>query len=393
MRGPGLLLTGLLLLSGAQAEPMVLYAHFWHPAHEFVLQPQEPAAGFVLDQSIGAATLTTSCLPETPVAGTARDFHTQYGVPSPVRAEYDGNGSTRSGPRFLPVGGLAADVGLDEAPMVLHWYWIDATLPPAPGAAPSVVVQATLRAGNTISTDDRAFNEGALLAHGRSPSALLAGPLTQGVEHGEVGGRTVYHFVVPMRAEADVLPRATGFNLRVDTFVESPACGEGRFMPNGVHLYSDASHRPRLEFGQNPLLSLEGPHVEANGTDLVLALAVVDPWGADGLAGVGVRVTGPGLDGNGTPLPPRAPSVHCHCYGQAESLRFAVPLAGPLQNGTYVVHVEATTREGRSQAWDVPLTLGQASVAMPGPGLGAAALALAGAAFLAAWKRSGPPAT
>src|ERR1041385_8584830 len=83
-----------------------------------------------------------------------------------------------------------------------------------------------------------------------------AGPLSTGVRVDRVGGRDVYEFTVPLAIDQPLLPHATGYNLRVSTYVDLP-CGDGHVMPTGLELHSSPGHRPRLELGVDPPVHVE----------------------------------------------------------------------------------------------------------------------------------------
>ncbi|MEA3135738.1 MAG: hypothetical protein QOC71_19, partial [Thermoplasmata archaeon] len=292
-----LLMAAALALPPAGATPVTLYGHVVHMGQDFPLNTQEPPSDFVVDEGIGLMTNTLTCLPATGVVNTSQGYHTMYGYSSPSFVEY--GQAEDGGPRVHPERGLSADARLDAAsPMVLHWYFSE----PQPGElgtpapVPNVVVQATMRTGESLSVDDRAYDEGPILAQGRSAPALLAGQSSQGVEVDTVDGRIVYHFTVPMAIEEPVIPRATGFNLRVDVFVENEVCGEDKaVMPNAVLLHSSPGHRPRLELGVLDHLQLQYIHPQVVEPDLVIHTSVLDVWGVYDVVVFKATIEGPGM--------------------------------------------------------------------------------------------------
>ena len=375
-------------LPAAQATPVTLFAHVPGPTTDFPMNTQEPPADFAVDAGVGTATNTLTCLPSQPVADTSQGYHTLYGysVPSLVEYEFEVGGHRR----VHPERGLAADVNVDPAvPMLLHWYLSE----PRPGEAgaplpvPNVVVEATMRAGESISVDDAAYNAGPVLAHGRSTAALLAGELSQGVEWETVDGRPVYHFVVPLTVDEPVIPRATGFNLRVDVLVDNPACDEGAIMPNAVLLHTSPGHRPRLEFGASDVLRLGYIHPQFVGEDFVVHTSVLDVWGVYDLdaTSLGASIAGPGM-------PPTALQRMDVVYEGSEHRRFSnalelvwmLPGVGSLPYGNYTITHTASTRQGETGTWQASFELGEPQEA---PSLPATALPLALALAALAHRR------
>jgi hypothetical protein len=379
--------------SSSASVPTTLYAHLLD-LQDIPMNTQAPGEAYSLDIGAGLATATTSCLPTTPDVDLSQDWHTWYAYDSPALVDY--SGAVGGHPRTHPERGMVADVHLDPAtPMVLHWYWSGWTPQTDGGQAvvPNVVVEATLRTGDQISVNDEGYNQGDVIARGTSVPATLAGPFTQGVDHDEVAGHTVYHFAVPLKLEAAVIPHATGYNLRVDTYLQNPACPGGKgVMPNEVRLHTSAGHRPRLEFGAANVVRLGAIKPQLLNDSLVLDAIVDDAWGSYDLSNVTVVASGPGLPptpmGAWSPLPS---PVHCHCYGQgqydqAPARRFTLPLAHP-QAGAYHFDAVATTLANRTV--DLPFDIQLGSV-VDAPSLSAPVLSvgLVVLAALAARNRS-----
>lgn len=374
-----------------QAVPVTLYAHVIDSLQDFPFSTQAPDDAYRVDSGIGVATATVSCLPEVQSTGLRQEHHTVYGFSSPTRIDYETMESGR--PRYGPERGLGTDVELDpEAPMALHWY-LSSPRPDEPNGqavpTPNVVVRATMRTNDAISVDDTSYNEGEVLASGQSEAALLAGPSSQGVEVEEVDGRSVYHFVVPMTMEQSVIPRATGFNLRVDVLMDGLPCSEGYLMTNSVFVHTSPDHRPRLEFEAERFVRIESVYPQVIDDQLVVLALLQDAWGPTDLVSASLDLRGPGLEvtlpGNLT-----RPDAHHHVHGQyflGTQVAFVLPLDRPLANATYDLRITATTLQGAVEEAEVSVQLGEAREA-PGPG---AFLLAAGVALgLAARRRPLP---
>jgi hypothetical protein len=371
-------------VASATAVPTTLHLYV-DPLADFPITPQAPPDGFVVDSGLGLAGSTFTCAPNPPLARPFGDAHTfrGYAYPAPVE-------SSRAGEvRFHPARGVDGDVVLSGEPLVLHWYWAMDPLPGVPGGEqaplvlPNVVVEATLRAGDAISVDDAAYDEGAVVASGRSEPATLAGPETQGATYSGVSGQAVYEFTVPMQVAAPVIPHEQGFNLRVDTYMVE--CGDGHAMPHAVALHSSPGHRPRLDVAlDDPLSGSLRAEVDGNGT-LVLLARPSSVLGLGDVANVTIAATGPDgrpvaledrdtvLQGYG-PCGPECGNRVMHVY-----LR-ALPHAAA---GRYNATLSFTNQQGTAswtQSVEVAVVPAQAAPATPaiavGAGLLLAALAL-----------------
>ena len=284
--------------------PTTLYMHLID-IQDFPINTQKPAEGYTVSNAVGLATSTTSCLPEdTPGADVSQAWHTAYGYSSPSYVEYDLQEGGK--PRVHPERGISYDAHLDQGtPFTLYWYMTtqSATTQPGGGAPdpssvpivlPNVVVSAAIRAGDAVSVNDRAYNTGPLLVHGETLPATLAGesvlPGAPGLVEpahtkalSKLGdGRWLYEFAVPMTIDTPVVPRDTGYNLRVDVRMDNPACTGGvdaALMPNLVRFHSDAEHRPRMEFAVTNPIRIEALHPQFVGDDLVVHAAMNAVWG------------------------------------------------------------------------------------------------------------------
>jgi MYXO-CTERM domain-containing protein len=296
--------------------PVTLYMHLID-IQDFPINTQRPDDRWTVSNAVGVATSTTSCLPDgTPGADLSQAWHTGYGYSSPSYVEYDIQEGNK--PRIHPERGISYDAHLDEGtPFTLYWYMTTQSVANAPGAGapdpsqvpivvPNVVVAASIRAGDAISVNDHAYNTGPLLVHGQTIPATLAGeqvlpglPGNAAPAHTKAlsklgDGRWLYEFAVPMTIDVPVIPRDTGYNLRVDVYMDNPACTGGvdeALMPNVVRIHSDADHRPRMEFAVTNPIRIEALHPQFVGDDLVVHAAMNAVWGNYDIAEVNPSYT------------------------------------------------------------------------------------------------------
>jgi hypothetical protein len=305
--------------------PTTLYMHLID-FQDFPINTQAPDDRFVDSTAIGLATHSLNCLPNpNDVAGQGGapfvDNHKYYGYSSPSYVEY--NFEQDGKPRTHPERGISYDAVLDQnAPFFLYWYMATMpygapSVPPAttdavPVVIPNVVVKATIRAGDAISVDDAAYDTGPELASGRTVPATLAhntvAPNSEGVTSPDVtpagttaAGAPIFEFKVPMTISSPVIPRATGYNLRIDMFMEDPSgnCDEeSKFMSNSVKVHTDPTHRPRMELAVMNPIRLEYLHPQFVGDDLVIHTSMNAAWGnydvnEQDSDGITISVTGP----------------------------------------------------------------------------------------------------
>jgi MYXO-CTERM domain-containing protein len=283
----------LALAPAASAATAATTLHLYvDPLADFPITPQAPPDAFVVDRGLGLASNTFTCAENPPLARPFAESHTMrgYAYPEPVEVSRGGELSVH------PARGVDGDLQFSGDDLVLHWYWAMDPAPGAPGGEqaplvmPNVVVEATLRVGDAIAIDDASYDQGAVVASGRSQAATLAGPATQGAAYSTVDGQSVYEFTVPMKVAAPLVPRDQGFNLRVDTYMAE--CGDGRVMPHAVALHSSPGHRPRIEAGiVDPLSGSLKANVTA-GTLIVLGQPS-SVLGVGDVANVTITVTGP----------------------------------------------------------------------------------------------------
>lgn len=288
-----LALAAATLAPAASAATAATTLHLYvDPLSDFPITPQPPPDSFVVNRGLGLASNTFTCAENPPLARPFSESHTMrgYAYPEPVEVARGGELS------FHPARGVDGDLRLSGDDLVLHWYWAMDPAPGVPGgeqaplALPNVVVEAALRVGDAIAVDDAAYDQGAVIASGRSEPATLAGPATQGATYDTVDGQSVYEFTIPMKVAAPLVPRDQGFNLRVDTYMME--CGDGRAMPHTVALHSSPGHRPRIDVGLvDPLSSTLRANVTAD--TLIVLGQPTSVLGVGDVANVTLDVTGP----------------------------------------------------------------------------------------------------
>lgn len=366
-------MAALLLATTAAAEPGIenpdatvpdrLMVHL-SQAQDSMLSPLPVPEDLETVLGVGLAT-HTACAPLPLQTFTSGQHHTWYAVLTTAEIHYmDGVPSAPAG------SGPGADIRFDpEVPMELRFFLV--TQGPAPGQdapmiVPQVVLEAQVREGDAISVDHRALDAGRVVARGQTDPATLS-PLLDGhphVEHTETEDRHIYAFRLPLEWQGEpVVPQQRGMNLRVDAYVEEPACQAGSMMPDWVHPYSGPGMRPQLDFALgDPIRILRlAPQVH-NGT-LAVQAEVASPWG---LLDVGPTTVETSVDGPSALQPgpimarsgsrvlvegsTQSESLHCHCHPtdrvEIEQL-FDVDGA---PDGTYTVDLTATNAAGTATA-------------------------------------------
>ena len=276
--------------SPSMSVPTSLYFHIIG-VQDFPINTQKPDDTWTDESSYGAATSTLTCLPAIPMVGaTAQAYHTFYGYSSPGLVDYRmiQNGE----PRIEAARGLGGDVHLDPSvPTTLHWFIAVGVGAPqgAPLPVPNVVLRTTWRVGDAISVDDVAYDSGTMIAQAQTDPVTLLGPQvitssgagSQQVKAvGQEGGLYIYEFTLPLKPAVDVIPQAEGFNVRVDMFLDNPACGgSGSVMPDEVAIYTSPQFRPRLELAVKDPLWVVTMTPRLVGRDLVVAAQVASAWG------------------------------------------------------------------------------------------------------------------
>ena len=390
--------TALLLLTAipAQAQDVgiknptdstftTLYFHVIN-VQDMPINTQIPNDEFTATGEWGPASMTLKCLHPTlgPVTAgsTSQIFHTSRGYSSPSYVEYDFKAADGT-PRTHPERGISYDAQLDKAsPFQIKWYVVTYNGGEAQDAAPTpvagVVVKATIRAGDAISVDDKSYDQGPTLAEGQTEPAILVpgggpdanpqyaalpGPTgMDGQPHPNVknvgvaaNGANIYEFTIDMEPMADVIQRSTGFNLRIDMYIDNEAACSNQGDTDGEYLmtssiipYTDKDNRPRMElFVMNPI-RLEYLHPQFVGDDLVVHTSMNSVWGnydvdekadpANG--GITVTIEGPSA---ATSLDKAAlvQRTHEHYHHQeAVDVTYVWPYkVDKAQNGLYTVYV------------------------------------------------------
>lgn len=371
--------------------PTSLYFHVID-IQDMPINTQEPDPAFSASQGYGPGTATLKCLhPYTgDVTGqghgtggtTSQILHTAYGYSSPSYVEYDFL-SANGQPRIHQERGISYDAIFDQSyPFVLDWYvavfnGYGAENDQVPTPTPGVVIAATMRAGDSISVDDVAYDSGPVLAAGKTDPAtlvpspapgtggafdMMGGAHEQVTYEGFVGGKHVFHFRVPMTYEADRIQRATGYNVRIDMYVDNPACqeptdiGKEYLMPSTLAAYSSADHRPRLDLAIMNPIRVEYLHPQFIGDELVIHAAVNSAWGNYDVQektedGIRIEVTGP------QPVRSLAQAAFSQRYHDHYHHQEAVDLAyiwdyqaDGVEDGTYFVHLKFTNDQGTAVA-------------------------------------------
>lgn len=308
--------------------PTTLYFHII--GHDDMpINTQSPQDNWTAQDALGLGTASSSCAgvgADVPDQGfVGQEHHTFYGYSSPSIVEY--NYLENGKPRTHPERGLSYDVQIDNsAPWMLHWYLKTQAVASntnaggadpnsAPVVVPNVVVRATVRSGDGISIGNKAYNSGDIIAQGQSAPITLAGAATDQVNTDKTGfegytaaadGSQIYGFALPLTINNPVIPKLTGYNVRIDVFMANPACSDpsngGYVMANNVRIYSDKDHRPRMTLNVDNPIRIEYMHPEFVGDELVVHTAENSPWGNYDVnnqqGGVELHITGPGFEGD-----------------------------------------------------------------------------------------------
>ncbi len=370
------------------ATPTTLYFHI-NGFQDFAINTQKPEDKYSDISGIGLATSSLSCLPNPPGSSPFVDYHKYYGYSSPSYVEYNFEENGR--PRVHPERGISYDATIDPGtPFFLYWYMSTQTGAPstngspadpdsAPVVIPNIKVVATIRAGDAISVDDKAYDRGEELVTGETKPVTIGGgqvvdssnpspgSTTNGevTAMGQVSGKYVYEFKVPMTVSNPIIPRATGYNIRIDIVMDQ-FCPTGtsldqKTMANLVKVYSSAQFRPRMELAITDPIRLEYLHPQFVGDDLVVHTSMNSAWGNYDVNeqdpdGIQVAITGPSP---ATSLAKAAivQRTHEHYHHQeAVDITYVWPYkTDRAQNGLYTVDVKfmndqrTATAEGIAQ--------------------------------------------
>ncbi|MHB8634194.1 MAG: hypothetical protein ACYDBQ_09550 [Thermoplasmatota archaeon] len=388
------LLAATVALQGAAAEggsdpspsvstPTTLYFHVIQH-DDMPINTQIPSNNWTAQDPAGLGNASSSCVPPVPgEAFTGQERHTYYGYSSPSIVQYDV--LEQGKPRVHPERGLSYDALLDSTkPWVLHWYLKSQAVasnqaPAGPGSdpnripvvVPNVVVKATVRTGDGVSLGNQAYNSGAVLGEGKSDPITLAGPATDSVNRGKGGyesynetsdGSQIYGFAVTIVPAASAIPKATGYNVRIDVTMDNGACndpgGSGYLMPNLVRVYSDDVHRPRMALAVLDPIRIDIMHPQFVGDEMVVHTEMNTPWGNYDVnnrpGGVQLHIRGPGLTAD-------PPHLHVVAFLQRQEEHnhhtqdVAVTYAWPYKvdsaaDGTYRVAMSATNLQETATA-------------------------------------------
>ncbi|MFO1535410.1 MAG: hypothetical protein ABR586_07080 [Thermoplasmatota archaeon] len=371
------------ILNPSASTPTKLYFHVG-ANQDFPINTQPPTDDYAVDDHIGLATNTLSCLPAgTPLDGnTQKLYTTYYGFSSPGYVEY--NYTENGGPRIHPERGLSFDVQLDPAvnPTVYWYITTFSGVPPSNDAPnvdpviPNVVARATVRTGEKITLGDEGYNDGAIIAQGETlPTTLVAGQKAvkaDGQDNPQVsldpqgpGKATIYGFAIPLAYQSTTIPKDTGYSIRVDLYIQSPNCdaSQGQYiMPNQVQTHTSKNHRPHLELAVMNAVRIEYMHPQFVGEDMVIHTSENSPWGNydvdETAGGINLAITGP----NGQPVTGvyRAAVVqryheHDH-HTQAVDVTFVWPYRQlNAQDGGYTISLEVKNDQGTAVAKGVAL--------------------------------------
>lgn len=267
---------------------------YFHPVAwtSIAINTQPLPGNHVFGSGFGAASQTLTCA--SPYAGNTlgaeNEYHTYRGYSMPAMLDYSAN--VGQAPRIEAVRGVATDIQLDaEGGATLHWFMITTSSPTT--AVANFKIQAVVRGGDAINIDNKAFDEGELIMSGALGPVTLAGgnaygPTGQpaaGITSTSSSAGTVYAFAIPMKYEKALFEQSRGFNVRVDTFIDNPACNdpatEGSMMTSTMGPFASGTHQPRLVVHNTPALSIAQPLVLESVPDvgILVRMGVFSPWG------------------------------------------------------------------------------------------------------------------
>jgi hypothetical protein len=378
-----------------------LYFHIADALNDFPISTAPPVD---LAGPAGGQLSTTHslCLSAADPATTlaSKQYHTYYGFSTPDAVDMGGAASPSQSPMNR---GLGTDLELGSDSATLEFYLAGSAGPTPihPTAVPNVVVRATVRTGSAISVDDTTYNGGRVLMRGESEPALLAGAATTGASFESVAGRDVYGFSIPLDIESNNTTARDGFNVRIDVFVENPACSEpgSHFMPDVVVPYIDADHVSRLVVQARSPVSILSVSPSFLQHGVAVTVKAVSPWGGYDVdaATVNATITGPSTAANiyladHSPPSGQAPRELTFFWpneqDQAEGGLYAVTVSLQNLQGTAVANATAAfdLRDGSiypAVAGSLPAEIeGASSQESPGAGF-LVLLAAIGAALLA----------
>ncbi|HLF16933.1 MAG TPA: hypothetical protein VI796_05850 [Candidatus Thermoplasmatota archaeon] len=353
--------------------PTTLFFHI-NGFQDFPINTQQPDDSFAASENVGLQTHSLSCIgDQTGQFGILEsEWHTFYGYSSPSYVEY--NFTEDGKPRTHPERGLSFDALLDTAkPWTVWWYLETApvqndngNVPADPNTVPLIVpqvtLQATVRTGDAISVNDAGYNSGDYIAQGRAGPYVLtpAGdPQHPEMTYQSINGRNVYGFPIVMDIQMDTIPKATGYNVRIDAFLDNPYCGDpatSYFMPNVVRVHTSPEARPRMELSTLNPIRIEYLHPQFLADDMVIHTAMNSPWGNYDVdeteGGIELTVTGPSpaTSLNRAAIHQR---THIHYFHQvAVDVTYVWPYKeDQAQSGLYTVGLKVWNDQRTAQAF------------------------------------------
>ncbi len=362
------------LRNPVESTPSILYFHLDGLA-DFPITPEPPTPGFTISDGGGLAR-TSACVPDNPATTLAsQSMHTLYGYSAwgPIQYVEETDRLVQSTGR-----GLGYDALLDTNQTAQAFWYLetetggDAGFSQAPVIVPAVHVSITVRSGDNLSVNDQAYEAGALIASGDSGRLFLdpTGLTPGAASAANVGGRTVYEIPVALDLQEALLRADTGYNVRVDVWMDSPCPGpsDGYLMPNMVRHHSSDDHRPRLEWSVlNPLrIEFLKPFLDHDIVSVVARAST--PWGPTGIdpESIELRADGPedaALDlirrheGHESWAPGYEP-VHVH-RAEPANVEFTWAWTNAPDSGSYAFTLALADRAGVNATATALLNIGQ----------------------------------
>ena len=264
--------------------PITMYVHL-NGFQDAPINTQRPSDAYAASDDIGLIQHSQGCqdLPSTTLVSEPQ--HTSYAFSSPSLVQYDVDDGGK--PTFHNERGISYDLLLDPEPVELVWYLetqvtsgsSDSGPEPnqLPILVPQVVMRGTIREGDAISVGAEAYNAGELVAEGFSTAADLS-PLLEGHEHvtymGTVDEKHLFEFRFPLEVDRSTIRAGEGYNLRVDIYMDNPACNapadDQYVMPDFVRHHTSPGHRPTFTWTVMNPIRIESLHPQAIGDDLIV---------------------------------------------------------------------------------------------------------------------------
>ena len=326
------------------------------------MNTQQPHDDSSYSNDIGLVQHSQSCVDNPFSTLLAEPHHTRYAYVNPSAVDY-----SEERIRYHQGRGLGYDLALADHTPVVHWslqaQWLTAEQSPSDPApaTPNVVLRASLREGDQVSVGSTAYNEGTLIASGQSEPANLHPQLLGDhphVRHAVVDGAHVFDFTVPLQLEEPMVRAEEGLNLRIDVYIDNPACSgaDTYIMPDTVREHSSPEHRPRVDLQVLNPIRIESLFPQVIGDDVVVNAQIASVWGsydlADNPAANGMTPSGMTEPLDLTRIP--SDEYNC-CHGwsgrEAVSATWVWAEAATLpEDGVYAIDVAVPNRAGTAQA-------------------------------------------